>query len=283
MLTVPSTEGVDVALHHLVGSAGSPPLLIAHATGFNAHCYAPVATALAGRFDCWALDFRGHGATDADAEWVVDWQRFGDDALAAAEQVAPGGGLIGFGHSMGGAALLMAAHRKPGLFDRLVLFEPISHQASADTPTSDEMRQLPIVQGALRRRRTFPSFEAAHANFATKPPLSLMEPDSLRNYVDHGFRSTIDEHGQSAVELRCRPELEAAIFVSGRDNGVWAALPEIDTPCIVVGGHVEEGQPSHHTEAIADHLPNGRYVLLDDQTHFGPFSHPDVSAELIAG
>lgn len=278
---MPSTEGVEIALHHLAGRAGATPLLIGHATGFNARSYMPIAEILADRFDCWALDFRGHGATDVDGGWEVDWQRFGDDALAAAREIAPDGGLIGFGHSMGGAALLMAAHRAPELFDRLVLFEPISHEATGDTPTATEMRRLPIVQGALRRTRAFSSFDAAYENYASKPPLSLMVTEALRNYVDHGFRPATDEHGQPAVALKCPPELEAAIFVTGRQNGVWELLPEIETPCIVIGGHVDAGQPSDHAEPIADRLANGRYVLLDEQTHFGPFSHPAATADLI--
>ncbi len=281
MLSVPSSEGVGIALHHLAGDAGAQPLLIAHATGFNGHCYMPIAEQLADRFDCWALDFRGHGATDVDPAWDVDWRRFGDDALAAARHVAPDGGLVAFGHSMGGAALLMAAHRSPSLFDRLVLFEPISHEATGDTPTADDMRQLPIVQGALRRSRTFPSFEAANENYASKPPLSLMVPEALRNYIAHGFRPAVDDDGRPVVELRCVPELEAAIFVTGRQNGVWELLPEIETPCLVIGGHVDQGQPSHYAEPIAARLPNGRYALRDEQTHFGPFSHPAATADLI--
>ena len=58
-------------------------------------------------------------------------------------------------------------------------------------------------------------------------------------------------------------------------------LSAITTPVVVVGGHVEEMQPSAGTEAIADELPNGEYVLLDHQTHFGPFSHPDEIAALV--
>ena len=283
MQTVPSSGGLDVVVHDLAGSPADPPLLIAHATGFHGRCYTPIASALADRFRVHALDFRGHGASPADPATDVDWRRFGDDAVAAAAHVAPDGGLIGFGHSMGGAALLMAAHREPDRFDRLVLFEPISHQATADSPTADEMREYPIVQGALRRTRTFPSYDAAYENYAAKPPLSLMVREALRNYVDHGFRATTDDDGEPAVELCCDPTFEAGIFVTGRDNGVWALLPEIRTPCIVIGGHVEERQSSAQTESIADRLPNGRYVLLDDQTHFGPFSHPAETAALIGG
>lgn len=257
-------------------------MLIAHATGFHARCYTPIAEELADRFDCHALDFRGHGETDVDPAWSVDWKRFGDDALAVARTVAPDGGLVGFGHSMGAAALLMAAHADVGLFDRLVLFEPISHQATVLPLSREDMEDLPIVRGARRRTRRFESFDAAYENFSAKPPLSLMVPSALRNYVDHGFREIVDESGGSAVELRCRPELEADIFVTGRDNGVWDLLAEIDTPCVVLGGHVEEQQPSIQAEAIADRLPNGRYVRHDDQTHFGPFSDPIVTARAIA-
>ncbi len=272
---------MTVAVHDLAGEPTLPTLLISHATGFHAHCYAPLASALADRFHSVGLDYRGHGETEVDPAWEAEWAKFGDDATAVARLLLAYGPIVGFGHSMGGAALLMAAHREPDLFERLVLFEPISHEASAPTISSEEIREYPIVQGALRRRRTFPSYEAAYENYRTKPPLSLMVPESLRNYVEHGFRPIVDGPG-AAVELRCAPELEAGIFVTGRDNGVWQLLPEIQTPCVVIAGHVEERQPSAQTEAIADRLPNARYVLLDHQSHFGPFSHPDEIAELIA-
>lgn len=281
--TVASSDGVCVAVHELAGRSGTPPVLVSHATGFHAHCYVEIADALADRHHVVGLDYRGHGETAIEPNWSVDWRRFGDDALAVARWLHAGDGerIVGFGHSMGGSALLMAAHRQPELFERLVLFEPISHQADRARPSAEQMEQLPIVQGARRRRHRFRSFDEAFDNFRDKPPLSLMTPATLRSYVDHGFAPTRDD-GQPAVELRCPPELEAAIFVTGVDNGIWELLPEIATPTVVIGGHVDEGQPSSHTAAIAERLPNGRYVLLDHQTHFGPFSHPGEIATLIA-
>ncbi len=282
MIRVPSTEGVNVAVHELGAQGNRRPLLISHATGFHAHCYTPIASQLADRFRCLGLDYRGHGETPVDPEWPVDWQRFGDDASAVARHIAPGGGLLGIGHSMGGSALLMAAHRDPDRFDRLVLFEPISHEGSRPTLTQAEIREFPIVVGAMRRRRRFASYDEAYENFRNKPPLSSMVDEALRNYVDHGFRpAPVDDDGSPGVELRCTPELEADIFVTGVTNGVWDLLPEIETPTLVLGGHVEERQPSAQAAAIADHLVNGTYALLDHQTHFGPFSHPVEIAELV--
>ncbi|MFP5488904.1 MAG: serine aminopeptidase domain-containing protein, partial [Acidimicrobiia bacterium] len=91
MFRVPSSDGVDVAVHEFGGAADAPPLLLSHATGFHAHCFEPVAARLATRFRVDALDYRGHGLTPAPDGWQVDWSRFGDDALAVARHIAPDG------------------------------------------------------------------------------------------------------------------------------------------------------------------------------------------------
>lgn len=281
MHRVSSADGVSIAVHELAGDPSLPTLLVSHATGFHAWCYAPLARALGERYHVVGLDHRGHGASTVPDDWVVDWSRFGDDTLRVAETIARDGGLVGVGHSMGGSSLLMAAHARPDLFRHLTLFEPIAHPARSDLSDVD-MRSLPIVQGALRRRRRFASLEEARDNYADKPPLSSMVDDALTNYVEHGFRSVTADDGSTAVELCCAPELEAAIFMGGRDNGVWELLADIEVPCTVVGGRVEERQPSSNTERIADRLPHGHYVLWEHLDHFGPFTHPEDFADLVA-
>jgi pimeloyl-ACP methyl ester carboxylesterase len=281
MLRLDTTDGASIVVHELAGHDRLPPLLISHATGFHAHCYAPVARALGDRFHVWGLDHRGHGDSPVAAEWEVDWRRFGDDTLVVAEQIAPDGDLVGVGHSMGGASLLMAAHADPSRFTHLILFEPIASPPRTGQLADADMRSLPIVQGAFRRRRRFSSRAEARENYAAKPPLSLMTDEVLDNYVEHGFRDLVDEDGSPAVELCCPPELEAAIFMGGRDNGVWELLPGIEVPCTIVSGTVLEMQPSASTGLIADELPTATFVLDDDQTHFGPFSHPDTLAALV--
>ena len=282
MLTVAAADGVPISVHHLAGDRDLPPVLFSHATGFHAHCYVPVARALADRFCSFGIDHRGHGATARPEGWDVDWAWFGRDAVAAATTLAPDGGLIGVGHSMGGAALLMAAKAHPGLFDRLILFEPIVPNLDAVDGLRDRasMEDAPIVQGARRRRRVFASVDEAIGNYSEKPPLSLMTPEALRLYVEHGFRPTPDGDG---IELRCHPDFEAEVFIGSQGNRVWDDLPEIETPVVMIAGVVQEDQPSRYIDASVARLSNGTLVSLPHQTHFGPFSHPNELAELVAG
>lgn len=269
-----STDGVSLALHDLGGQGA--PLLFSHATGFHGHCYAPLARVLAHDVHSWAVDYRGHGASSPPAGWqgeYLDWRGCGDDAVLAASTIAPEGGIVGVGHSMGGAALIMAAHRRPELFSRLVLFEPIVYPPPDPRPDPEV---FPLVIGARRRRRRFESFQAAYDNFASKPPLSMFDHDVLHAYVEHGFAESAD-----GVELRCTPEFEAATFGGSMDNGAWELLPEVEIPVVVLAGMHAEDQPSRIAPAVADALPNGRFVSLPHMTHFGPFTHLAELATLI--
>ena len=274
--TVSSTDGVRLAVHDLGGRGH--PLLVSHATGFHGRCYLPLAHVLGDRFHSVAFDYRGHGDTQRPPG-SIDWQRYGDDAEAMAvwfhERV--GGPIDAFGHSMGGACLLIAAHRRPHLFRRLVLFEPI---VFPPLPAGDESdKESAMVQGARRRRSSFESHQAAFDNFSSKPPLNGFTPESLRAYVQYGFDADADGTG---VHLKCRPETEAETFAMGARHDTWEHLPAIVTETLVVAGRISPAQPSQVAQPIAERLPNARFLQLDDLDHFGPMAAPDVVAGVIA-
>lgn len=277
---VESSDGVQVAVHKFGGNGR--PLLFSHATGFHAHCYQPIADRLSDSFTSFAHDHRGHGATPRPDDWQVDWDCYGDDALAAAEAIAPEGGLVGFGHSMGGASLVMAARRNPELFDVIVAFEPIIFPQMLGRPGDDPS---PMVVGARNRRDTFDSYEAALNNYASKPPMQFFDPEILRLYVEHGFSPAEPpaDNGQAAgVTLRCAPEHEARTFETGATHDLFDVLGEIETRIIVVSGKVEvERSPAGIAERVAERLPNGTFIELESGNHLSPFIDPDESAQLI--
>ena len=277
-MRIPSSGGIELAAFELAGEQGTP-LLFSHATGFHGRCYQPMADALSDVARSVAFDYRGHGDTPTPARApsvAIDWQRYGDDATAMATWLAEQSGepIVAFGHSMGGCCLLMAAHRDPSLFRRIVVFEPIVF------PPSDEVLgefESPMVAGARRRRTSFSSSEEAIANFASKPPLNAFAPEALAAYVRHGFA----QDGEGSVHLKCLPQTEADTFAAGAMHDTWARLPEIRTDVLVISGRPQEMSPSMIAAQIAERLPNGTYRQRDDLDHFGPMTHPGECAAIV--
>jgi pimeloyl-ACP methyl ester carboxylesterase len=279
--TIPSTDGVQLALHHLSETEpGSLPiLLLSHATGFHGHCYLPVARHLEGIFDCWAHDHRGYGDSSAPPDWKVRWEAYGEDALAATEhltsQVRPGR-VLAAGHSMGGATLIMAALHRPELFKGIVAFEPIVFPQAGFRP--DNMPPNPLVAATRKRRATFGSLDEAFDNFGSKPPMAAFHPDALRAYVDFGFTT----NGDGTVTLKCNPEHEARTYETGGGHQTWNDLAALEVPVWVVGSPEQTFQPSAIAPQVAQQLRHGHYEMWPEVSHFGPMEDPERFAKFLA-
>lgn len=272
MRLVPSTVGVDVAVHDLGGDGA--PLLFAHATGFHGHVWLPLAQALGDAFHCFALDERGHGDSVTPAGIEFDWHGFADDVLAALDGLTlPAGGTFGAGHSAGAAALLMAEAARPGTFRALWCFEPIIFPADPPIGPQDN----PLSAGALRRREVFASRDEAYENYAGKPPFSVLRPDALRAYVDFGF----DDLDDGTVRLKCRREDESAVYRMGSAHRAFQQLPDVRCPVTLACGADTDAIGPSLLELLAARLPDVRTEVLPNLGHFAPLQDPDACAASI--
>lgn len=274
---IPSTDGVTIVMHNF-GGAGSP-VLLSHATGFHGHCMEPIAHAMNKQHHVMALDHRGYGDADAVDSESLSWRAYGGDALAAARYLSAqsnGSPVVGIGHSMGGASLLMAALEEPELFTALFVFEPIVFPP-ADPETEADRPPNPLAGGARKRRSTFPSFEAALENYTAKPPMNSFDANAREAYVRHGFKPTAN----GEVELKCAPEHEARTYETGSTSGAWHDLHKVRVPVWVISGAPAPFQPSSFAIKVAEQIPNSTYVQFDEMGHFGPLEHPLVIASLV--
>ena len=266
-----STEGVEVAVHELAPGGGrGRPLLFAHATGFCAGVWRPVAERLSARFHSYGLDLRGHGASTLPGGRTDGiWRGFADDVLAAVD----GLGLeqpVGVGHSSGGAALLMAEAGRPGTFSALWCYEPIVWP----DPASARDRAARMAAGAGRRRDRFGSRQEAYDNFAAKLAFA---PDALRAYVGCGFITEAD----GSVRLSCPRDVEAAVYLRAVDDDRFARLGDVRCPVVVaVGGRTDAIGPDLAAKLVAA-LPDGRQRVFEDLSHSGPLEDPPAVAEAI--
>ena len=286
-MRVDSSRGVVLELHDLGGAADGPPLLIAHATGFCARAYEPLALVLGGRgFHVWGVDFRGHGDSTAPVDGDFRWEGMGDDVLAVADALGAGVGRVlhGFGHSMGGAALLLAELARPGLLASLYLYEPIVLPAGMG-----EVGEPPPLAAAARRRRPeFPTRADAMYRYALRPPLSVLRADSLAAYVEHGFAELVDTGTcDMVVRLKCLPDHEAATFAAEPKLTVAEIVSgRLAVPSVVVGAGGVEGPagPAAMAPLVADAIPGARLVEYPYLGHFGPLQAPElVAADVVGG
>jgi len=265
---VPSSGGVAVAAYDLGGEG--PDVVLVHATGFCAAVWAPMAAGLTG-YRVVALDVRGHGRSSVP-ELGMEWSGTADDVLAVVDHF----GLerpAGLGHSMGGAALLLAEEARPGTFAGLWVYEPIVMpewyvlQGGGDGSN-------PLAEGARRRRPSFASADEAFANFAAKPPLMLLAPEALAAYVAYGFETQPD----GSVVLRCRPEVEASNYEMGARHDGFAHLGDVACPVVVLRGSDRVPGPAGFAADIAEALPSGTLEDRPELFHFGPLEDPEAMA-----
>jgi pimeloyl-ACP methyl ester carboxylesterase len=260
--TVKSNDGSHLAAYELGGRG--EVLLIAHATGLCGAMYQLLADDLIDDFRVVALDFRGHGDSTGTTAIDLRWDRMAEDVVAVTERIGSEP-IHGFGHSMGGAALLLAERNVPGLFSSLFLFEPIIFPDDFSTEGQNVMGDA-----ARRRRVEFESRAEVLYRYASRPPFNQVHAGFLAGYVDNGFADQPD----GRIRLKCLPEVEAQVFENGRDVKL-STIEHLTTPVVVAVGHDEPGSnPARMGPPLAEALVGGRLIRYEHIGHFGPLQDP---------
>lgn len=263
-----------LALRELAGNtSATDAVLIAHANGFHGGCYRAFARALDANVRVFALDFRGHGDSAAPTE--VDgfaWSGMTEDASTAVDHLVTLGldRIHGFGHSLGGAALIDLERQRPGTFTTLFAFEPVMAPKGQHNPDS------PLTRSAENRLRGFPSKAAALTRYAARPPLGWLQADVLFDYVDNGF----EEQPDGSVTLKCLPENEAEIYRRVGQTVHLDTAAEVES-VVVVGRSGDGGLPAQLAGPIVEKLSQGRLLDFPDLTHFGPLQDPVTVANVM--
>ncbi len=301
MQRLTSPDGEHAVLHDLAqGSAqnagrganrsageASPAVLFTHGNGLNAGMWATVTPHLADAFNCWGLDFRGHGAsritrTDLSLERpvlareiiaAVDYLR----SLSSASPGSPASSppIFAVGHSLGAACLLLAEMANPGTFDALWLYEPVLLPADVERTDSPSV----LVEAARRRRAHFESQDAAVDRFMSKPPFSNCEPAAVRAYVELG--TLPDPAG--GVQLSCSGETEARVYEFINPTN-FKDLAQVRCPTVVARGGtpaIANELPPQLAEPVSASLGDGRLLTFDKQSHFGPMEDGALIADAI--
>ena len=256
-----------------------PVIHLAHANGFPPGTYRPLAEALTDRYHVLGLPSRPLWP-GSRPESAPDWHPLADDLIAGLDGLGLRG-IVGVGHSLGGVLTLWAAIRRPDLFRAIVLIDPVM-MPPGWLWLLRLMRWLglghrqPLVQGALRRRRVWPSRQACYEHYAGRSIFATWPEESLRAYVEAGTRERAD--GQ--VELVYPPAWEAHIFATAPTD-VWRAVPRLRTPTLVLRGAHSRTFPAASQARMARLVPQTRFVVIPEAGHLVPMERPRETAQAI--
>ncbi len=252
-------------------------VLMHHANGFCGATLAPIASALRGRYRVVAVDARGHGdSTSVEPTGNPDpyaWKVLAADLLAATHEILEiverDRVELAIGHSFGGALILDSAQRKPALFGKILLCDPVIVEAVDTGDETTRPRGPELAVGARKRRNFFPTREAAFEHFRSRGIFADFTPEALALYVGEGIGAT--PNGEFG--LKCRREIEAAIFSSAALTDLDSGADEITADVLFV--HALRGNFSRQRyDDLASRIPSARVESLD-LGHLFPMEEPE--------
>ncbi|MDP1630767.1 MAG: alpha/beta hydrolase [Caulobacter sp.] len=247
-------------------------IVFLNANGFNAGTYATILAPLGEDLRILAVDLRGHGHTTlpADPESQTNWIVYRDDLLALLNALGETPTVLA-GHSMGGTTCLLAAAVRPDAARRLVLFDPVVMTPERLAEVGDDVKNSPLVQGALRRRSAYPDRDAAFKAYQGRGAFRTWPDASLRDYLADG----LIEGDDGQVHLACAPAWEAANF-AGHDHDTLGAFMRAPVPVRVL--RAELASPCLLGDHEAEILAGGKIQLetVPGTSHFLPMERPDL-------
>jgi pimeloyl-ACP methyl ester carboxylesterase len=267
---------VEIAVLDWGGSG--PLMLLHHANGFCKGIWGVVAEGLRDRFRVIAMDARGHGdSSHPDHAGAYSWDEIAEDLVAAAAALARTHGspiALGIGHSLGGTSMLGAAARRPDLFERLLLVDPVIPIAvgSPGYRKHEPMVQR-LINGARRRRAHWPSRAAARTWCQERRFFAAWQPEVIELYLLDGLR----ERADGGVELKCPGSIEAQIFGGSAGLDVLALAARVHAPTVALWA--SQGDFSlPRLEQVAATMRSARVEPVASG-HLVPMERPDLVAQ----
>jgi pimeloyl-ACP methyl ester carboxylesterase len=237
------TNGITLAVTEY-GEAG-PPLVLIHGIGSRSVSWWPVVDALAARFRLFALDLRGHGASDKPERGYL-LPDYGADLAGALDDLGLDRPLI-LGHSLGGLVALNWAVDHPARAAAIAL---------EDTALRSQPEVLRAFDGWLALNAM--GIEEATAYFRGEHP-DWTEEDCRRR-----AESIIGTARGVFAELRDDAEENIA---TGRDR--LGPLAAIRSPVLLVHGDPAAGSMVVPADAarLAATLPDARLARVPGAGH----------------
>jgi pimeloyl-ACP methyl ester carboxylesterase len=253
-----------------------PALHFTHANGYPPRAYAPLLQRMTAHYHVFAMHLKPLWSQSSPTT-LHDWQPFADDLLQFLQRRQQWG-LIGVGHSIGGATTLRVALRAPDLFRAVILLDPVIlplnvvHLWKMLTRLGLAQWVLPLARRTRKRQKVFESREAMFACYRDKGVFRDIDNIGLHAIV----AALIQPRPDGKVELVYPPEWETQIYTTGlvADVELWRQLPTLKPPLLVIHGENSEVFREKTGLLFKRCLPNAIIHGIPNAGHLVPFEQP---------
>lgn len=252
------------------------PLHFSHANSFPAGTYRKFLSHFEPRYDIGYIETLGH-----DPRYPVTdcWPFLVEQTIHYIEQRydAP---VLALGHSLGGFLSFMASLQRPDLFRGVVMLDspifgrPVSLALWLGKRFGFIEKMTP-GQGSLRRRRHWPSLEAAAAHFRAKPMFAKFDPDCFDDYINTGTVPC-----ENGVKLKFEPEVEHRIYC-GLPHMFPTLRGQVKVPTGFIGGR--DSEYVRRSDIAHMRRDFGIELMRIDGGHLFPFEQPQAAATAVNG
>ena len=247
-----------------------------HANAYTPGCYNQMFKGLS-TYKIFAPKQRPLWPGSDDAKFA-DWSVLADDIIAHMDHVGRKS-VIGIGHSMGGVASWLAAIKRPDLFSKLVLIDPVILPFSYTMgiklmPSGLKKKYVPMIKIASKRRDTWEDRTRAKAYFLSKKVYQRFDEAALEDFIDHGLKAY-----DGGLTLAYPRAWEAQVY--GTAPYLWKKLGKSPCPITIIRAQYSDVIGDESWNRIKSKLSNGHCVQADGVGHLVPFEKPKLCADII--
>jgi len=262
---------------HDFGGQG-PTLHFAYANGYPYKAYKQFITPFLKNYRVIASEYRVMWS-DESPKSVNSWMVYADDLIQFMDENNLKN-IIGMGHSMGGTISALAAAKRPDLFSKLIVIDPVilSKQAMGYfrfLPVFVRRKLLPMAKVALKRKDSWQSKAEVFNHWRTKKVFKRFSDESLNDLVNAATIKT--EKGN--LTLAFSKEWEAQVYVSL--NPFFSMIKKLELPMLVV----KPAQSVLSDQVWSDWKkaqPTNQFLEIKDAGHLVPLEYPlDLANQIL--
>lgn len=249
----------------------------AHANGFPPKAYQQLLNELIPQYHVIGMEARPIWK-NSDYKTFESWRQGADDLIRFLDERKLTN-IIGAGHSFGAVCSLIAANKRPDLFKKLILIEPVVlpkwYYAVNSMPSWAVKLVNPLIKKTLERTERWPNKDSTFKQFRRKKVFSLMSDEALWDYVN----AATSENERDEVYLNFSKEWEAQIYMTATNP--WRELKVVNKPFLAIRGETSDTIFSNVWKKWKAINKTGRLIEIEGSGHLVPFEKPREVANSI--